>query len=265
MILGKHEQASSLDNSIELTVKNVSKKFQTNDGEIETIRNISLQIYKGEFVSFLGPSGCGKTTLLRMIAGLDTDYKGSITLGGKEIKRPGLDRGMIFQEHRLLPWLTVGDNVGLGLDGPKSQVRNRVRLYLDKVGLSDFERAYPRQLSGGMAQRVAIARALVCQPKILLLDEPFGALDALTRTQMQAEIERIYLSEKNTMAIVTHDIEEAIFLSDRIVVMTPRPAEINEIVNVGLKRSRDRSSPEFINIRKTVLNIFNETIGTYSI
>jgi sulfonate transport system ATP-binding protein len=261
----KNERSAPVDNSVELTIKNVSKKFHTNNGEIHAIKNISMQIYKGEFISFLGPSGCGKTTLLRMIAGLDTDYDGSITLDGAEIRRPGLDRGMIFQEHRLLPWLTVGDNVGLGLDGPKVQITNRVRSYLGKVGLSDFEKAYPRQLSGGMAQRAAIARALICQPKILLLDEPFGALDALTRVQMQGEIERIYLAEKNTMAIVTHDIEEAIFLSDRIVVMTSRPAEICDIVHVGLKRSRDRSSAEFINIRKMVLNIFSETIGTYSI
>ncbi|MDR0220742.1 MAG: ABC transporter ATP-binding protein, partial [Lachnospiraceae bacterium] len=182
----------------EVSIKNVSKTFQNKNGPLLTVKNFSLNIYKGEFISLLGPSGCGKTTLLRMIGGFETSYEGEITLEDAEIKAPGLDRGIVYQEHRLLPWLTVGENVALGLDGPKSRINSRVELYLEKVGLAEFANAYPRQLSGGMAQRAAIARALIYQPKILLLDEPFGALDAMTRVQMQTEVEQIFLNEKST-------------------------------------------------------------------
>jgi ABC-type nitrate/sulfonate/bicarbonate transport system ATPase subunit len=254
-----------LDNSVELSIRNVSKTFTTKDIKVQAVKDISLDIYKGEFISLLGPSGCGKTTLLRLIAGLERQYLGNIILEGNRITGPGLDRGIIFQEHRLLPWLTIGDNVGLGLEGPKSYICEQVMFYLEKVGLQKFEKAYPKQLSGGMSQRAAIARVLVCRPKIFLLDEPFGSLDALTRIQMQDIIEKIYLNEKATMVFVTHDIEEAIFLSDRIVVITPRPAEINTIIPVTLKRSRERNSDEFIEIRKKVVDIFNTNTGTYTI
>jgi sulfonate transport system ATP-binding protein len=172
---------------------------------------------------------------------------------------------VIFQEHRLFPWLTVGGNLGVALSGARNHIRDRVRFYLEKVDLLDFEKAYPGQLSGGMAQRVAIARALISQPRVLLLDEPFGALDALTRVRMQEEIERIWLAEGTTMLLITHDIEEAIFLSDRVVVLSPRPAEVNTIIPVTLKRSRDRKSPEFAAIRKMVEGAFSETSGSYVI
>ncbi|MBE6831671.1 MAG: ABC transporter ATP-binding protein [Ruminococcaceae bacterium] len=254
-----------VDNSAELTVSRVSKTFSSKSGDVKAINNVSLNIYKGEFVSLIGPSGCGKTTLLRLISGLEQDYEGEIVLEGRRIEKPGLDRGMIFQEHRLLPWLTVGANVALGLPGSKSHNKERVQFYLERVGLEDFIDAYPAQLSGGMSQRAAIARALICQPKVMLLDEPFGALDALTRVHMQEEIEKIWLAEKTTMILVTHDIEEAIFLGDRVVVMSTRPAEIDTIVPVSLPRTRDRSSPEFVELRKNVVNIFHEMIGTYSI
>jgi len=257
--------SETTDKPIELSIKNVSKIFRTKDINVQAVKDVSLDIYKGEFLTLLGPSGCGKTTLLRLIAGLERQYLGDIILEDNRIEGPGLDRGIIFQEHRLLPWLTVGDNVGLGLDGSKSYIREQVMFYLEKVGLKDFEKAYPKQLSGGMSQRAAIARALICRPKIFLLDEPFGSLDALTRVQMQDIIEKIYLNEKVTMVFVTHDIEEAIFLSDRIVVITPRPAEINTIIPVTLKRSRERNSDEFIEIRKNVVNIFNANVGTYTI
>lgn len=200
-----------------------------------------------------------------MISGLERDYEGNIVLNGRRIEGPGLDRGMLFQEHRLLPWLTVAGNVGLGLDGPQSYIRDRVHYYLEKVGLEDFAKAYPGQLSGGMQQRAAIARALICQPRVLLLDEPLGALDALTRVRMQAEIEKIWLLEKTTIILVTHDIEEAIFLGDRVVVMSSRPAEINTIVNVNLPRSRDRSNPAFVEIRRSLLNSLYEKVESYSI
>jgi sulfonate transport system ATP-binding protein len=248
-----------------LRINGVSKTFHVKKNDVQAIKNVSLNIEAGEFVSLIGPSGCGKTTLLRLIAGLERNYEGDILLGERRIEAPGRDRGLIFQEHRLFPWLNVADNVGLGLSGSKSYVRGRVRYYLEKVGLLDFESAYPSQLSGGMAQRAAIARALICQPKVLLLDEPFGALDALTRVRMQEEIEKIWIVEKTTMVLITHDMEEALFLGDRVVVLSPRPAEINTIIPIRLKRSRDRKSPEFSQLRKMVENAFGETGGSYSI
>jgi sulfonate transport system ATP-binding protein len=254
-----------VDNSVALSINGVSKTFHSKTRDVKTLDNLSLTIRHGEFISLIGPSGCGKTTLLRLISGLEQDYEGDILLGNKRIEKPGLDRGVVFQEPRLLPWLTVIGNVGLGLNGSKSYVRDQVDYYLKMVGLEDFGKAYPGQLSGGMQQRVAIARALITRPKILLLDEPFGALDALTRVYMQEEIEKIYLLAKTTMILVTHDIEEAIFLGDRVVVMTARPAEIKTIINVDMKRSRERGDPAFVEIRKNVLHTFHDTTGTYII
>jgi ABC-type nitrate/sulfonate/bicarbonate transport system ATPase subunit len=256
------------DSSIALTVDRVSKTFHSKTGEVKALDEVSLAIRYGEFISLIGPSGCGKTTLLRLIAGLEKDYQGNIFLdsfGNKRIEAPGLDRGMIFQEPRLFPWLNVRTNVGLGLSGNESYIRDQVDFYLKMVGLEDFGKAYPGQLSGGMQQRAAIARALITRPKILLLDEPLGALDALTRVYMQEEIEKIWLLAKTTMILVTHDIEEAIFLGTRVVVMTPRPGEIKTVINIDIPRARDRGSPEFVAIRKTVLNTFHDTIGTYTI
>jgi sulfonate transport system ATP-binding protein len=255
----------SADNSIALTVDHVSKTFYSKTREVKALDNVSLNIRHGEFVSLIGPSGCGKTTLLRLISGLEQEYTGDILLDNKRIERPGLDRGMIFQEPRLFPWLNVSANVGLGINGPASYVRDQVEYYLKMVGLDDFGKAWPSQLSGGMLQRAAIARALITRPKVLLLDEPFGALDALTRVYMQGEIEKIWLLAKTTMILVTHDIEEAIFLGDRVVVMTSRPAEIKTIINIDIPRSRDRGSRRFVEIRANVLNTFHETNGTYTI
>jgi sulfonate transport system ATP-binding protein len=254
-----------VDNSIELSIKNVSKSFNTATKNVKALDKVSLNIRRGEFISLVGPSGCGKTTLLRLISGLETDYEGEILLENVPIKKPGFNRGMVFQEARLLPWLTVGENVGFGLQGKKSYKRERVHYYLEKVGLEDFEKAYPSQLSGGMQQKVAIARVLICQPKVLLLDEPFGALDAFTRVYLQEEIERIWFVEKTTMILVTHDIEEAIFLGDRVVVMTARPAEIKLVVDINLKRSRDRNDAEFVSMRRNILRTFHDAAGTYSI
>jgi sulfonate transport system ATP-binding protein len=253
------------DSSIALAINRISKTFHTKTKDVKALDKISLTIRHGEFISLIGPSGCGKTTLLRLISGLEHNYEGNILLEDKRIERPGLDRGVIFQEPRLLPWLTVSANVGLGLNGNAAYIRNQVEQFLELVGLEDFRNAYPGQLSGGMQQRVAIARALITRPKILLLDEPFGALDALTRVRMQEEIEKIWLLAKTTMILVTHDIEEAIFLGDRVVVMTSRPAEIKTIINVDIKRSRNRGDPDFVAIRKTVFAIFHDSIGTYVI
>uniref|UniRef100_UPI003341194D ABC transporter ATP-binding protein n=1 Tax=Castellaniella defragrans TaxID=75697 RepID=UPI003341194D len=246
-----------------LVIQGLSKTFLQAGSNVLALSGIDLSIEPGTFISIVGGSGCGKSTLLRIIAGLEPDYEGKVTLDGKTIHKPGLDRGMVFQEHRLLPWLTVEENIAFGLNGiPSAEVRRRVDAHLELVGLTGFAKAYPNQLSGGMSQRVAIARALANQPKILLLDEPFGALDALTKIQMQNEVLRIWQTEKTTMILVTHDIDEAIFLGDRIVVMSPRPGTIKKILPVALPRPRNRSSAGFMELRKEVLGeFFAETCG----
>ncbi|HEY5580067.1 MAG TPA: ABC transporter ATP-binding protein [Rhodoferax sp.] len=240
-----------------LLIQGVSKTYQQKEGPVLALADIDLSIAEGEFVSIVGGSGCGKSTLLRIIAGFETEYQGRVTLGGKAIHKPGLDRGMVFQEHRLLPWLTVEQNIALGLNGmTDEQVQQRIDEHLELVGLIGFAKAYPGQLSGGMSQRVAIARALANQPQILLLDEPFGALDALTKIQMQNEALRIWQAEKMTMILVTHDIDEAIFLGDRVVVMSARPGTIKTIVPIHLPRPRDRTSADFMALRRTIYGEF---------
>lgn len=247
-------QASANGN---LVIDRLHKTYSTQANEIMALKDISFSIKQGEFVGIVGSSGCGKSTLLRVIAGLENSYEGVVLLGGIRITRPGPDRGMVFQEHRLLPWLTVEQNVAFGLKGNGSNAKSRiVQEHIELVGLSGFATAFPHQLSGGMAQRVAIARALVNRPQILLLDEPFGALDALTRIQMQQEILRIWETERTTMILVTHDIDEAIYLGDRVVVMSNRPGTIKKIVTVDLPRPRDRTGYEFVRIRKTIYEEF---------
>jgi len=240
-----------------LTIENLNKSYRVNSGEVNALQRIDLTIREGEFVSIVGSSGCGKSTLLRIISGLENGYSGEVKIGGKKIGGPGLDRGMVFQEHRLIPWLTVEQNVAFGLNGLENGKRDFiVSEHLELVGLTGFAKALPHQLSGGMSQRVAIARALVNNPQLLLLDEPFGALDALTRIQLQQEILRIWEVERTTMVLVTHDIDEAIFLGDRVVVMSSRPGTIKKIVPVQLPRPRDRSSYEFVQIRKEIYTEF---------
>ncbi|HTP65918.1 MAG TPA: ABC transporter ATP-binding protein, partial [Geobacteraceae bacterium] len=224
-----------------LVIDQLNKSYKVASGDVPALRDINLSIKPGEFVSIVGASGCGKSTLLRIIAGLENGHDGTVSLGDRRIRGPGLDRGMVFQEHRLIPWLTVEENVAFGLNGLKNGKREAiVREHLELVGLANFARALPHQLSGGMAQRVAIARALVNQPKLLLLDEPFGSLDAMTKIQMQQEILRIWEVEQTTMVLVTHDIDEAIYLGDRVVVMSSRPGTLKRIVAVELHRPRDR-------------------------
>jgi sulfonate transport system ATP-binding protein len=240
-----------------LRIRGLSKTFAQKTGSVLALDNIDLHIAPGQFISIVGGSGCGKSTLLRIIAGFETDYVGEVSLHGQPIRKPGLDRGMVFQEHRLLPWLTVEENIALGLNGmSRDEVRRRIDEHLELVGLAGFVKAYPGQLSGGMSQRVAIARALANQPEILLLDEPFGALDALTKIQMQNEILRIWQAEKTTMILVTHDIDEAIFLGDQVVVMSSRPGTIRRLLPVHLPRPRDRSSLEFIELRREIYGEF---------
>ncbi len=240
-----------------LIVENLSKTFHGGKHPLKVLRDISLNVAAGSITCVVGKSGCGKSTFLRAIAGLETQYEGKITLEGLPVKGPGRDRGVVFQEPRLLPWLKVEGNIAFALKGlSKFETRRRVLKYLKRVGLTKSARLYPHQLSGGMAQRVSIARALVNQPKVLLLDEPFGALDALTKIQMQQEMLHIWETEKTTMIMVTHDIEEAIYLADQIVVMSVGPKSIKKKWTVPFDRPRDRSSPEFIALRKPILAEF---------
>lgn len=224
--------------------RHVKKQWQ----HLTAIDNFSLDIQRGELVALVGSSGCGKSTLLRLLVGLDGDFQGEIRVNGQPVQGTGRDRGIVFQEPRLFPWLNVEQNVALGLaDEPISQAEKRQRIshILSLVQLSEFTRSLPAQLSGGMAQRVAIARGLVARPEILMLDEPFGALDALTRQQMQQELLRIHQSQGTTTLIVTHDVEEAVALADRVVVLSPRPGRILDVVTVALAQPRDRDGAEF--------------------
>ena len=222
------------------------------------LRDIDLKIRGGEFISIVGTSGCGKSTLIRIIAGLETATSGTVSIGGEQVTRPSVRTGMIFQESRLFPWLSVERNIDFGLHQKvdKAEKRERVRRYIDIVGLGGFEKALPSQLSGGMQQRVSIARALINKPSVLLLDEPFGALDALTRINMQNEVLSIWEKEKTTMILITHDIDEAIFLSDRILVMGKNPGEVKKEIEVPLSRPRGRNSRDFIRIRETIYKEF---------
>ncbi|AIC17395.1 MULTISPECIES: ABC transporter ATP-binding protein [Pseudomonas] len=235
----------------------VGKTFEVAGGELEAIREFNLEIAEGEFVAIVGSSGCGKSTLLRLLIGLDTQFRGEIRVDGKAVNGIGGERGIVFQEHRLFPWLTVEENIGLGLVNEAlsaSERQTRIADFIELVGLTDFTRAYPHQLSGGMAQRVAIARGLVASPRILLLDEPFGALDALTRQQMQDELLAIRERARITTVLVTHDVEEAIFLADRVVVMEPRPGRIKRVVDIALPHPRQRSSFDFHQLREELLH-----------
>lgn len=245
-----------------LILDNVSKHFedpQRPGHALPVLDDIRLSIRPGEFVSIVGASGCGKSTLLRLILGLDTAFDGQILLGGIPVRGTGLERGIVFQDHRLFPWLTVRENIAVGLKNAPLSATDKaqaVQAHLQLVGLEAFAEAYPRQLSGGMAQRVAIARGLVNRPSVLLLDEPFGALDALTRTRLQNELQQIWAQERITMVLVTHDVDEAVFLGDRVVVMQPNPGRIRRVLDIDLPRPRNRSDAGFIDLRDDLLGDF---------
>ncbi len=239
-----------------LSIRNLRKVFPKEDGEMVAIDDFSLEVSEGEFVCILGPSGCGKTTLLRMIAGLETATSGELLLNNVPITGPGSDRGMVFQEFALFPWRTVKKNIEFGLEVKKVSPMERERIskkFIDLVGLNGFENYHPIQLSGGMKQRVGIARALANEPTILLMDEPFGALDAQTRNMMQKELLRIWKETQKTVVFITHSVDEAVFLADRIIVLTTRPSTIKEIFEIKIERPRDRASVEFANLRKLIL------------
>jgi ABC-type nitrate/sulfonate/bicarbonate transport system ATPase subunit len=243
--------------TVGLEIQGLTKTFNTDRLEVTALENVNLRIERGQFVSIVGASGCGKTTLLRIIAGLESDFCGSIDLEGQPVKGPSSEKGVVFQEHRLLPWLTIEENVGFGLVyRPAAERKSLVERYLRLVGLTQFAKAYPNQLSGGMAQRAAIARSLVNRPKILLLDEPLGALDAMTRMYMQNELEKIWLEEGTTMVMVTHDVEEAIYLSDVVVLMSCRPGRVKKSIPINLPRPRRRDHPDFVGIKQELLEEF---------
>ncbi|WP_213992132.1 ABC transporter ATP-binding protein [Sodalis sp. dw_96] len=246
--------------SLPLDIRGVTKAFGafgSDESGLLALDDINLHITPGEFTCVVGGSGCGKTTLLRIIAGLERGYRGNVMLGENPINGPGRDRGLVFQEHRLLPWLTVAKNIEFGIrDLPADERSALVSHYIGLVGLPGFEQSYPHQLSGGMAQRVAIARALVSRPQLLLLDEPFGALDALTRIRMQQELLGIWQTQRTAMILVTHDLDEALFLADRIVIMSPRPGTIKRIVTVDSPWPRDRAGAYLTALRQSIYRVF---------
>ncbi len=247
-----------------LSVCNVSKAFDQRGQHLNVLENINLELSAQEFACLVGASGCGKSTLLNIVAGLMTPTTGEILVDGHPVRGPGSDRGMVFQSYTLYPWLTVAENIAFGLKIrklPKAQRNERVRYYLEVVGLSDFADAYPKQLSGGMKQRVAIARALATQPEVLLMDEPFGALDAQTKEQMQQFLLALWRRTHVTVLMITHDVEEAIFLSQKVYIMGTHPGTIRQAIAIDLPETRDlesKLSTEFLTIKREVIHSLRE-------
>lgn len=245
---------------MQIEVKNLSITFEQNEKEMTALKDVSLGIEKGEFVCLLGPSGCGKSTLLNAMAGFLRPSEGSITIDGNEVQNPSISYVTIFQNYGLLPWRTVEKNVTLGLETkkvPKEEQKKIARKYIEMVGLKGAEKKRPGQLSGGMQQRVAIARALAVNPEILFMDEPFGALDAITRMKLQDDILQICRTTQKTIVFVTHDIEEAIYLADRVVILDANPGQIKADLRIPLGKNRDRTSEDFLAIRDKIFEIFH--------
>jgi NitT/TauT family transport system ATP-binding protein len=251
-----------------LIIRNLTKRFKVADGApLLALDNVNLEILEGEFIAFVGPSGCGKTTMLRIIQGLEDASSGQILIDGRETSGPGHDRGFVFQQYGLLPWLTAGQNIDFALEGKGIPVAERPSITeraLDTVGLKGFASRYPHQLSGGMQQRIGIARALAIEPDMLLMDEPFGALDALTREILQNEMLQLTERMKKTVLFVTHSVDEAVCLADRVVVMSPRPGRIREIIPINIERPRAslgeaiRLTPEYVNKRAIIWKLLME-------
>ena len=255
-----------------IDVRGLSKTFQTIKGEaVEAISDLSFVVGENEFVSIVGPSGCGKSTSLYIIAGFIAPTKGTVLIDDRPVREPGPDRGVVFQEYALFPWRTVEDNIKYGLEEKglaREDVQGIVQKYVRLMGLEGFQRKYPRELSGGMKQRVALARTLAYEPDVLLMDEPFGALDAQTRELQQDELLAIWREKKKTVLFVTHSVEEAVYLSEKVVVMTTRPGRIKSVVDIDLDRSRHReeivTSPEFARLRNRVwLDVREEVLKYY--
>ncbi|MDO9326724.1 MAG: ABC transporter ATP-binding protein [Methanoregula sp.] len=246
----------------DLRIRDLSQSFPREDGtELTVLDHLNIDVQDKEFVCILGASGCGKTTMLRLIAGLDTARSGTILLDGEEMKGPNSKVGFVFQEYSLFPWRSVIDNIAFGLEMKGIGKEERYRIadrYLELVNLTAFKTNYPSELSGGMRQRVAVARALALDPVLLLMDEPFGALDAQTRNMLQTELLVIWEKTKKTIIFITHSVDEAVFMSDRIIVLTPRPGGLCHIVPIDLPRPRDRTSTEFAQVRREVLDLINQ-------
>ena len=250
-----------------IEARGLGKVFPGADGPFQALKGVDLQVREREFVSLIGPSGCGKTTVLKIMDGLIPYDEGELLVLGKHVAGPGPDRAVVFQDFSLLPWLTVEENIGFGLRlrGTKGATRNeRVKEYVELVGLQGFERSYPRQLSGGMQQRVGLARALAVEPTILLMDEPFGSLDAQTRNLLQSDLLRIWDVFARTVVFVTHAMDEAVFLSDRVIIMGTRPGHVAEIVDIDLPRPRTeetRSDHRFVELSSHIWDVLRTMIG----
>ncbi len=256
----------------EVRFDNVTRRFETGNGYYEALEPVTLHIATGEFVAVVGPSGCGKTTLLRMAAGLDFPSSGGVSVGNKEVSGPGADRAVVFQQFALLPWKTVEENIGFGLKCRGVAARKRAEMvarYVKIMRLSGHEKSYPHQLSGGMQQRVAIARSLILEPDLLLMDEPFGALDAQTRIEMQEELMRVTNSDRRTVLFITHSVDEAVYLADRVVVMAGRPGRIREIIEIQNFRKKEgwdkkpvedvMEMPTFVHLRTQVWRLLRDS------
>ena len=246
------------DSAVKVHIENVVKKFNTRKGEVVALNGANFDIHENEFVCVVGPSGCGKSTLLNIIGGLEEPTEGRVLVDGQEVTGPGPDRGIVFQQYALFPWLTVLENVkfGLKLQGKSDKEAEEIALkYIKLVELQDFVHSYPKELSGGMKQRVAIARAYAVTPKVLLMDEPFGALDAQTRTQLQSELLNTWEKEQKTCFFITHDVEEAIILAQRVVIMYARPGRVKEIVDIDIPYPRTQEtkmSPRFLELKNHI-------------
>lgn len=242
-----------------ISINNLFKTYSSKENlTVDALRNINLDVEENDFICIVGPSGCGKSTLLRIIAGLEEATEGKIFYKGKELLEPTREIGMVFQDYSLLPWRTVLDNIALGLEFKREDKKKRQEVaskYLKLINMERFGKAYPYELSGGMQQRVAIARALANDPCVLLMDEPFGALDAHTRILLQKELLRIWDQNKKTILFVTHSVDEAVYLSDKIIVMSSNPGEIKEIVNVDIERPRDRGDIKYATIASKILKM----------
>lgn len=244
----------------EIKIEDAGKQFTNPDGTVITaLKGVNLDVESGKFISLIGPSGCGKTTLLRAIAGLNPVDEGAVYLDGEMVTKPGSERGYAFQQANLYPWLNIRNNIAFGLKarGQYKENKDEVDNFIELVGLKGFEKSYPHQVSGGMCQRAALARALVGHPKVLLLDEPLGALDAFTRMNMQDMILNLWKQHSMTMIMVTHDVDEAIYMSDKVVVMSARPAKVEQVIDIRLSRPRSRGQDDFMKYRRRILEILD--------
>ncbi len=265
-VAAMHEVASQPHAAVKLQIRSVTKEFDTRKGILRALDHVNFNIYENEFITVVGPSGCGKSTLLNIIAGLDTPTEGQVLLDGMPIVAPGPDRGVVFQQYALFPWLTVEKNVefGLKLQGKSPQEAQEIaHKYIKMVELEDFAKSYPKELSGGMKQRVAIARAYAVNPKVLLMDEPFGALDAQTRAQLQQELLQTWETEQKTCFFITHDVEEALLLGQKCVVMSARPGRVKSVIDIDIPYPRDQTTKMDVHFLELKNEIWSQVYQEY--